>query len=344
MPTAPASNAPDPTYVINPRVEDIPDPSLRAIYESCTTYAHVINESLQIAKRSKNPSTKVSRLMVARQRLNDLKALIAQFPMIQLPNLGEVEQNIADLDKEFIEIGYYASLSAATNAAAPAGIVAGQIGQVSPAGVARAMGWEDVIAGFEFFATHQLRTPLRILLRNGEVHRDMHTTPPVIATEQWQGIWLIRTKRWRELGSVVDMPEFQPSTVASDAGQVRSEEYLPFLIAVRSIVEREGTATSRSSQLRDELERPCWAHACKKLGGWRAIVDHFFPPFIDSLPREAASFLRGKGVKTPAAVARVTDGDILAIKGIGPAKLLQIRTACSEAANPDEELLDFVYR
>lgn len=227
------------------------------------------------------------------------------------------------------------------------GLLAGQIGQMSPAEVARALGAEDLIAGSEFFATHQLRTPLRILLRHGEIHRDMHRTPPVIATELWQGIWFARTKTWRELGSVVDVPECQPSTVASDAGQVRSEEYLPFLIAVRSIVESEGTATARSDLLNDELERPCWVDACNKLGGRHTVVDRFFPPFvatIKGLPCEAAAALRTKGLKTPGALARTSDAELLAIKGIGLAKLLLIRLACSAAPDQDEELRDLVSR
>ena len=143
------------------------------------------------------------------------------------------------------------------------------------------------------------------------------------------------------------MPEFQPSTVASDAGQVRSEDYLPFLIAVRSIVESEGKATARSNQLKDELSRPCWVDACNKLGGRLSVVDHFFPPFVATIkgvPREAASALGTKGLKTPRALARTSDAELLAIKGIGAAKLLLIRLACSAAPDQDEELRDLVSR
>lgn len=236
-----------------------------------------------------------------------------------------------------------ASASDLLNVGKRTGVLAGQIAQMSPAEVARALGAESLIAGSEFHATHQLRTPLRILLRHGEVHRDMHSSPPVISTEMWQGIWTMHVKTWAELGAAADIPEFE-GTVSSDAGPVRSKEYLPFLIAVRSIVERPGTATARSDQLKDELQRPCWFDFCNKLGGWHAVVDSFFPPFINSLPREAAAFLRAKGLKTPAAVAQASDADLLAIKGIGPAKLLLIRSACSEAAAPDEELLDLVAR
>lgn len=231
--------------------------------------------------------------------------------------------------------------ASALNVGERTGIRSGDVAQMSPAQVARALGSDDLITGFEFFATHQLRTPLRILSRHGEVHRDMHRPPPVIATELWHGIWMPQVKTWRELG--IDMPEFQ-STVASDAGPVRSEEYMPFLIAVRSIVEGEGTVTERSDRLKDELKNLRWVDACNRHGGQQAVVDCFFRPFINSLGREAASFLSGKGIRTPRAVARVTDAELRAIKGIGPVTLRRIRAACSEAGEQDEELRDLVTR
>lgn len=95
---------------------------------------------------------------------------------------GRVEWSIPDLNTEFIEASLSEPSRTVIHTAAPVGILSGQIGQMSPAEVARASGLADVI-GSEFFATHQLRTPLRILLRHGEIHRDMHRTPPVIATE-----------------------------------------------------------------------------------------------------------------------------------------------------------------
>ena len=333
-----------PIYIANPPAEDIPDPDVRSVYESCMTLAHVINESLQLANESKNAGTKVSRLRVARHKLDELKALIARFPVIRLPNLGAVEQTIADMDNKFIEAGFYAPTTTASHAATPVGIVSGQIGQMTPAEVARALGSEDLINGLEFFATHQLRTPLRILLRHGELHRDIHSPPPVIATERWQGGGVMHRKTWRESG--VDIDEM-PSTFASEIGTVSSYEYLPFLIAVRSVVERDGRASVRHDQLHDELGKANWSAFVHKLGGREVVLNTFFPPFVDTikgLPREAACSLRAKGLKTPAAIRDAGDAELLAIKGIGPAKLRLIRTACSEAADPDEELQDFVCR
>jgi hypothetical protein len=91
----------------------------------------------------------------------------------------------------------------------------------------------DVISGMCFHATHQLRTPLRILQRNGQI-LPLGTDFPN-DFEQWMGIWVPRTKTFRDLG--LDIDEIPPSKVASDIGPVNSIEYLPFLIAIREIVE-----------------------------------------------------------------------------------------------------------
>lgn len=57
----------------------------------------------------------------------------------------------------------------------------------------------DIMAGYTFCATMQLRTPLRVLLRHGEKHQGPKE-PPVIAREQWKGIWIPVSKSWAELG------------------------------------------------------------------------------------------------------------------------------------------------
>jgi hypothetical protein len=60
---------------------------------------------------------------------------------------------------------------------------------------------QDIIKGLEFIATLQLRTPLRVLLRHGEIHTDINTEPPKIAMEMWEGWWHTKTKTFREIGA-----------------------------------------------------------------------------------------------------------------------------------------------
>ena len=66
----------------------------------------IINESLQIANESKNIETKLSRLNVATQNLNDLKELARDYPFITITSLDEVELAIANMSFEFTMKGY----------------------------------------------------------------------------------------------------------------------------------------------------------------------------------------------------------------------------------------------
>ncbi len=81
-----------------------------------------------------------------------------------------------------------------------------------------AWGNNDVITGLQFCATMQLRTPLQVLLRHGEIHTDRNTKPPRIALEPWEGIWLPRLKTLRELG--LDMVE--PADIPDEFSKTRT--------------------------------------------------------------------------------------------------------------------------
>jgi hypothetical protein len=79
---------------------------IQVIGDSAHRYVEVINESLQLANTSKNPATKISRLNVAKVKLEELKVLVAQYPFLDLTFLPEVESDIAKLEVEFLGAGY----------------------------------------------------------------------------------------------------------------------------------------------------------------------------------------------------------------------------------------------
>jgi len=85
----------------------------------------------------------------------------------------------------------------------------------------------DVLDGMQFSATLQLRTPLSILLRHGEIFRGPPSEAPQYGTMA-DGIW---TMRVRLNGA---QPEY---TYASDIGPISASYYLPFLIEFRKVVE-----------------------------------------------------------------------------------------------------------
>ncbi|TDY04201.1 hypothetical protein [Thiohalophilus thiocyanatoxydans] len=92
------------------QIANAPEPKLeqyhQAISASAQRLVEIINESLKIANESKNADTKVSRLDVAKKRLEELKKLSNEHPFIKLTQLAQVEQSIAELEQEFLQAQY----------------------------------------------------------------------------------------------------------------------------------------------------------------------------------------------------------------------------------------------
>jgi hypothetical protein len=134
----------------------------------------------------------------------------------------------------------------------------------------------NLVAGMEFFATMQLRTPLRVLRWHGTLHTDRDTPPPQIVEALWEGFWAIKTKTWKELGGV-DIPEFEPSEVASDIGPVKPSEYFPYLLGIHEIAESdEHPPNGREAALRKFLSRPEWSRFNMAHGGVDAVAAKMF--------------------------------------------------------------------
>ncbi len=209
-----------------------------------------------------------------------------------------------------------------------------------------AWGNDDIITGLEFSATMQLRTPLRVLLRHGEIHTDRNAKPPRIALEPWEGIWVPKTKTFRELG--LDMDEPPPGEHASSIGPIVARDYLPFLIAVREIVELTDSIESRINRLHEKPMVGDWKTYIEKHGGIGSIIGYFFHDFIDTIPNISFAIrneLSDLGLDTPNRIAAATDETLLSIKGIGQAKLKTIRDYCAGITdNRDADTVENVIR
>lgn len=196
-----------------------------------------------------------------------------------------------------------------------------------------AWGNEDIITGLRFSATMQSRTPLRVLLRHEEIHTDSTKPPPQIALERWEGMWTPTTKTFRELGLDVDQPP--PGDMASEIGPIPRDggDYLPFLIAVREVVESHDTIEQRIANLNKLALSEKW----RDHPGWRDDVqkmeNQFFPFFLKKIPSltgEAVAGLRTLQLDTPNRLGAASDDTLLNIKGIGPFELKYIRKRCME--------------
>lgn len=192
----------------------------------------------------------------------------------------------------------------------------------------------DIISGLRFCATMQLRTPLRVLRRHGELFFDLPNEPPHIARAQWEGIWTSQTHSFRELG--IELDEHPAAQMASSIGPIPFDggDYLKFLIAVREIVELANSIEDRLARLYIEVSKSQWTqfgHACKLSP--HSIGEYFFPYFVSTitgLTVASTNSMKIMGLSTPAAIDDVPDDVLLGINGIGPAKLRFVRTRCAE--------------
>lgn len=204
----------------------------------------------------------------------------------------------------------------------------------------------DVLSGWTFVATVQLRTPLRVLSRHGEVHVGLNSEPPVIAREQWEGIWVTTTRSFRELGIDMDEPRL---TMASDIGMIPADggDYLPFLIAVRTAAEGCGSVPDRRDAVAAVIRDPGHRNFVRAHGGRGEFLDKLFPPFVAGIARvsaKTAKALVSAGYKTPAKISAATDKELIAIEGVGPATVNALRKAAEAAADNGARYVDKVIR
>jgi hypothetical protein len=211
-----------------------------------------INQSLRIANKSKSRPTRDSRVNVAEEKLSMLIAIADRHSFLSVTSLNEVRASIETIKRE-------------TEERYPLRAAAGQRLDDS---------WGDLIKGYRFNATLQLRTPLYVLKRHGAMHTDPRKPLPKYAREPWQGIWTAVTKTWKELGGA-DIPEFVSSSVATDLGPMddRGDAYFSFLLAVRTIAADKTLPVSQRRALIGEVcEQPQWKDFASAHGGPEAVA------------------------------------------------------------------------
>lgn len=87
----------------------------------------------------------------------------------------------------------------------------------------------------------------------------------------WEGIWVPITKTYRELG--IDIDDAPPGEQASDIGPIVAADYLPFLVAIRKIVESYDPIERRVKKLRQMPVAAEWQDFVRKHGGIEGIVE-----------------------------------------------------------------------
>ncbi|EMR3149162.1 TPA: hypothetical protein L7182_002685 [Klebsiella pneumoniae] len=116
--------------------------------------------------------------------------------------------------------------------------------------------YSDILDGYRFSATMQMRTPTSVLCQHGRIEKVPAHKLPRIVKQDWQGIWLPHLKPAAELGA---WARDVNGSMASDVGYVPQDggDFLRFLLLAHQIVEDD---------ISDE-ERVRWLESCYHMVG-----------------------------------------------------------------------------
>jgi predicted flap endonuclease-1-like 5' DNA nuclease len=198
-------------------------------------------------------------------------------------------------------------------------------------------GYDDLIAGWRYCVTFDLRTPLEYLHRHGEFSPGPKEPPLVGPAENYlengtaynpYGIWV----------QEIDPKILPPSTTATRAtqwGQVRigspeDKDLLSFLKSFRYIIE---TAETLDQKLAELTELSYSTLTNNKI--WKKMKKSD-PEFPDSFFYEELNLISGIGLKvaerlyrsgfrTRADIQSASDENLLKVQGVGKAILKKIR-------------------
>lgn len=205
-----------------------------------------------------------------------------------------------------------------------------------------------VIKGYEFCATLQLRTPLRVLQHHGEVQQWSENGLPKYAHFLREGIWLPITYSWEELAGAhgniaaaraADSFDHAFDKMASDIGPIPQDggTYLGFLRAFRSIVEFSASPDEK----REAIEALSRNHSdyAKYISIHRARSSNWPDEWlgyeewlqVPGIGTRIARFLYDAGLRSREMLENARDTQLSAIKGVGPATIAKIRTVMSQA-------------
>lgn len=200
---------------------------------------------------------------------------------------------------------------------------------------------DDIVSGWRYCATLQLRTPLFVLQQHGRLERATPDGPPQLTDEMWHGIWV------PDLGE-----EFaylhKGATMASEVGPIPIDggDYLPFLKAVRAISEGLGSVGDKEPALRNLVDE-CGPNGTpyKRYCDPEDLVNRVLPRVIYLLPAPAnvLNGLMSLQLDTLGKLSAAPDDQLLRVESLGAKRLKPIRqfmasttidSTCTRILNP----------
>ena len=195
----------------------------------------------------------------------------------------------------------------------------------------------DVCDGMEFVATCQLRTPLFVLKKHGEIYRG-EGSPPTYG-EPRDGVWLPK------LNDKFDFLS-EGRTTASDAGHVNPDEYISYAVGLLSIFEADQSIHekmekainySAGSNVFKGIENKIIKYYKKRditdvmclFINIRDRKEYQFNRLgcltsINGINQDLSNLLENNGIRTISDLKKLDKDDLLKIKGIGKVKAEKI--------------------
>lgn len=200
--------------------------------------------------------------------------------------------------------------------------------------------------GMEFLPTFLLRTPVSILKRNGEIYRG--DTPPPVYCEIRDGIWI----PWVEHKGDLFLKEIRDtSTVSSDVGYVKREEYLKFAIPLLEFFEGDKSIHEKMEFARDLFnssaeQKSMEAKLCQNYGknDICEVMSEFISKhdkfeyfkdkkghlkIVDGINSKNAAALESSGIFTINDLIEASPIDLIKINGIGERTISRITSDLS---------------
>lgn len=187
---------------------------------------------------------------------------------------------------------------------------------------------QDLIKGAVFHCTLQITTPLKILKLHGKKYEPPINNLPNYCDPKY-GCWLPELKTFKELGAKIDL-DIPKSKSASDVGSVYPEDYLPFLVRVREIVESQDAEAEKIKKILGlKSEDINFAHFIRihKKNNPDFPIQLFYEKFL-SIPGigiKSARSLYKSGICSFDELKESSDKTILKAEGIGKVTLGKIR-------------------
>lgn len=192
---------------------------------------------------------------------------------------------------------------------------------------------DDVTKGYRYHIDLFSDPPLEYLRRHGETCEDSESPPP----RDPYGFWFPILKTWSELGitGLREIPE--ESKVASRIGPVLSSEYVPFMIAMREILDSPISIDAKLEKLRS---LPNSSSTFQDFWALHLKFDPEFPDSVffekltevDGVSRLMAKKLYTAGIRTRSQLEDASDHELLQVRGLGRKTLEKIRDALQAEA------------